>query len=75
MVLESGFRPSFIVAIWPGGAPVGIAVQELLDYFGVHCDHIAIRTSSYRDIDGRHRKCVCTVWTIWWRTSSTRTGC
>ena len=52
-VLESGFRPSFIVAVWRGGAPIGIAVQELLDYFGVHCDHIAIRTSSYHGIDGR----------------------
>ena len=52
-VLESGFRPSFIVAIWRGGAPIGIAVQELLDYFGVHTDHIAIRTSSYSGIDGR----------------------
>jgi len=52
-VLDSGFRPSFIVAIWRGGAPVGIAVQELLDYCGVHADHIAIRTSSYRGIDGR----------------------
>ena len=52
-VLESGFRPSFIVAIWRGGAPIGIAVQELLDYFGVATDHIAIRTSSYSGIDGR----------------------
>ena len=52
-VLESGFRPSFIVAIWRGGAPIGIAVQELLAYFGVESDHIAIRTSSYRGIDGR----------------------
>lgn len=53
MVLKSGFRPSFIVAIWRGGAPVGVAVQELLDYYGVHSDHIAIRTSSYSGIDGR----------------------
>ena len=52
-VLESGFRPSFIVAIWRGGAPIGITVQELLDYFGVASDHIAIRTSSYHGIDGR----------------------
>ncbi len=52
-VLESGFRPSFIVAIWRGGTPIGIAVQELLDYFGVRSDHIAIRTSSYHGIDGR----------------------
>lgn len=52
-VLRSGFRPSFIVAIWRGGAPIGTAVQELLDYFGVKTDHIAIRTSSYSGIDGR----------------------
>lgn len=46
-VLDSGFEPSFIVAIWRGGTPVGIAVQELLDYFGIETDHIAIRTSLY----------------------------
>ena len=49
-VLESGFRPSFIVGVWRGGAPVGIAVQELLDFFGVKTDHIAIRTSFYEGI-------------------------
>ena len=52
-VLASGFRPTFIVAIWRGGAPIGTAVQEFLDYFGVATDHIAIRTSSYQGIDGR----------------------
>lgn len=50
-ILESGFRPSFILAVWRGGAPMGIAVQELLAYHGVESDHIAIRTSSYHDID------------------------
>jgi len=50
-VHRSGFRPSFIVAIWRGGAPVGIAVQELFAWKGVVADHIAIRTSSYQDID------------------------
>ncbi|WP_417519917.1 phosphoribosyltransferase [Minwuia sp.] len=47
-VYESGFRPSFIVGIWRGGAPIGIAVQEVLEYYGVKNDHISIRTSSYR---------------------------
>jgi len=46
-VLRSGFRPSIMIAIWRGGAPIGIAVQEILAYFGVDTDHIAIRTSSY----------------------------
>ena len=50
-VMESGFRPDFIVAVWRGGTPVGIAVQELLDYAGLDTDHIAIRTSYYKGID------------------------
>lgn len=50
-IYDSGFRPTHIVGIWRGGAPVGIAVQELLEYRGVDCDHIAIRTSSYTGID------------------------
>ena len=52
-VIASGFRPSIMIAIWRGGAPVGIAVQELLAYRGIETDHIAIRTSSYTGIDGR----------------------
>lgn len=50
-VYESGFRPDFIIGVWRGGAPVGIAVQEYLDYFGVPTDHISIRTSSYTGIN------------------------
>jgi hypoxanthine phosphoribosyltransferase len=52
-VLESGFTPNYLVGVWRGGAPVGIAVQELLEYHGVSTDHIAIRTSSYDGIDKR----------------------
>jgi uncharacterized protein len=50
-VVDSGFAPTHLVGIWRGGAPVGIAVQELLEYKGVPCDHIAVRTSSYSGID------------------------
>ena len=52
-VLESGFRPTMIIAIWRGGTPVGMAVQEILSYCGVESDHIAIRTSSYVGVDER----------------------
>ena len=51
MVIDAGFRPTHLVGIWRGGAPVGIAVQELLEYHGHPCDHIAVRTSSYIGID------------------------
>ena len=50
-VLKSGFKPTFIAAVWRGGAPMGIAVQELLAYHGIETDHIAIRSSSYHAID------------------------
>lgn len=52
-ILESGFEPTLIIAIWRGGTPVGMAVQEVLEYCGVESDHIAIRTSSYVDVDKR----------------------
>jgi hypoxanthine phosphoribosyltransferase len=54
-VFERGFRPDYIVGVWRGGAPVGIAVQELLDVVGVKSDHIAIRTSSYSAIGQRDK--------------------
>ncbi|MDE0753327.1 MAG: phosphoribosyltransferase family protein [Woeseiaceae bacterium] len=52
-VLESGFEPTLIIAIWRGGTPVGMALQEVLAYCGVDSDHIAIRTSSYVGVDER----------------------
>jgi hypoxanthine phosphoribosyltransferase len=52
-VFESGYRPNYIIGVWRGGAPIGIAVQEFLDVLGVSSDHIAIRTSHYKGIDVR----------------------
>jgi len=52
-IIESGFRPNYIVGVWRGGTPVGIMVQELLDFYGIETDHISIRTSSYSGLDER----------------------
>jgi hypoxanthine phosphoribosyltransferase len=52
-VIRSGYRPTFLVGIRRGGAPIGISVQEVLEYHGVECDHLAIRTSSYTAPDQR----------------------
>lgn len=54
-VYASGFRPDFIIGVWRGGAPVGIAIQEYLSYVGVDADHIAIRTSSYTGINQQEK--------------------
>jgi hypoxanthine phosphoribosyltransferase len=50
LIVRSGFRPTYLVAMWRGGAPIGIAVQEVLEYHSIRSDHIAIRTSSYTGI-------------------------
>ncbi len=54
-ILNSGFKPDYIVGIWRGGTPVGIAVQEILHYLGIKSDHIAIRTSSYSGIEKQEK--------------------
>lgn len=55
-IVASGFRPTFMIAVWRGGAPIGAAVQEFLSFAGIETDHIAIRTSSYQSIDQRSRE-------------------
>jgi len=52
---HSGFLPDFIVGIWRGGTPVGIAIQEYFEYVGVRPDHIAVRTSAYVGIGERSK--------------------
>lgn len=51
----SGFEPTFIMALWRGGAPIGLAVQEYFAYREIETDHILIRTSSYHGIDNQSR--------------------
>jgi hypoxanthine phosphoribosyltransferase len=55
-VYEDGFRPSFIVGIWRGGAPIGIAVQEFFEFKNAPTDHIAVRTSSYYGINKQSKE-------------------
>ena len=53
-IFESGYKPNYIIGVWRGGAPVGIAVQEFLSVLGIKSDHIAIRTSYYSGINERN---------------------
>jgi hypoxanthine phosphoribosyltransferase len=55
LIVRSGLRPTYLVAMWRGGSPIGIAVQEVLEYHAIEVDHIAIRTSSYVGIDQTHK--------------------
>jgi uncharacterized protein len=47
LIVQSGYRPTFLLRMWRGGAPIGIAVQEALEYHSIDSDLIAIRNSSY----------------------------
>ncbi len=55
-VLESNFEPDFLLALWRGGTPVGIAVQEFFKYEGVKTDHIPIRTHAYEGVDKQSKE-------------------
>jgi len=55
-IFEDGFHPQFIIGIWRGGTPVGIAVQEYFEYRQISTDHISVRTSSYYGINKQAKK-------------------
>jgi len=52
-IIDSGFKPDLIIGIWRGGTPVGITVQEVMEFVGINSDHFSIRTSSYTSIGER----------------------
>lgn len=52
-VLDSGFRPNLIIGLWRGGAPIAIAIHELLACLGCDADHVPLRTSLYRGVQKR----------------------
>lgn len=55
-VYEDGYFPDFIIGIWRGGTPVGIAVQEFFEFKGHKTDHISVRTSSYYGINQQSKE-------------------
>lgn len=49
-IWEGGFRPNFIVAIWRGGTPPGIAIHEYFRFKGIDPYHTSIKTQSYEGL-------------------------
>lgn len=47
MIWDDGYRPDYIIGIWRGGTPVGVAVHEFFLYKGHDPYHTAIKTQSY----------------------------
>ncbi len=58
-VMEGGFMPDFLVALWRGGTLPGTCMHEAFNWRAAKkgtplVDHIAIRTSRYYGIDKAH---------------------
>lgn len=55
-IISSGFRPDLLVALWRGGTPVAIAVEELLTYQGIPHNHQVLKTRHYQGIENRREQ-------------------
>ena len=49
-VRNSGWKPDFLIALWRGGAPVGVAVHEFLKVSGWAVRHVPLKCASYTGI-------------------------
>lgn len=49
-VRKSGWKPDILIALWRGGAPVGIAVHEFFKVTGWSVQHIPLKAVSYTGI-------------------------
>lgn len=49
-VRRSSWRPDILIALWRGGAPVGVAVHEFFKVTGWDVRHIPLKCTSYSGI-------------------------
>ena len=49
-VRMSGWKPDILIALWRGGAPVGICVHEFFKATGWNVQHIPLKSVSYTGI-------------------------
>ncbi|MBP5790912.1 MAG: hypoxanthine phosphoribosyltransferase [Kiritimatiellae bacterium] len=49
-IRSSGWKPDLLIALWRGGAPVGICVHEFFKATGWDVQHIPLKAASYSGI-------------------------
>ena len=49
-VKASGWQPDILIALWRGGAPVGVALHEYFKVSGWNVQHIPLKCASYTGI-------------------------
>ena len=59
-VKRSGWKPDILIALWRGGAPVGVAVHEFFKATGWSVQHIPLKCASYTGIGANDGKVVFT---------------
>ena len=59
-VRRSGWKPDVLIALWRGGAPVGVAVHEFFKVTGWPIQHIPLKCASYTGIGANEGKVVFT---------------
>jgi len=52
-IYHSGFRPDYLLVIWRGGTPIGIAIHEYFVYKGCEMNHATVKSQSYIGIEDR----------------------
>ena len=58
MIIDSGWEPDDLIALWRGGAPVGVIVHEFLHYHGFRPRHRILKCHSYTGIKSRNPKVI-----------------
>ena len=58
MILDSGWLPDDLIALWRGGAPVGVTVHEFLHYHGLRPRHRVLKCQSYTGIQSRSHEVI-----------------
>lgn len=59
-VKRSGWKPDILIALWRGGAPVGVAMHEFFKATGWPIQHIPLKCASYTGIGTNEGKVVFT---------------
>lgn len=52
-IVDSGYRPEAMLAVWRGGTPVGIVIHEFFRYKGIETYHAVVKAESYQGIGVR----------------------
>ena len=53
LILSSEWKPDILIALWRGGATVGVGVHEYLSFHGWEFEHTCVKCSSYTNIGER----------------------